>query len=1260
VSNILSRQLAGEGGINVSIIIAAYNATETVVETLCSLRAQNHTGWQAIVVDDGSSDTTTACVQGLAACDPRIRLVTQERTGVSAARNKGLAVADGDWLLFLDADDWLAPLHLERMTQVASARADVDAVHCGWTRVAPDGTRMAATYGPEAEDLFPVFARRCAFSVHACIVRRSIVEDVGGFDTSLHTCEDWDLWQRIARAGARFAALREALALYRMRPRSASNDGLRLLADGLRVITQGHSPDPRVHSPVPAYAAGLTSAQLPSVRLDFASWPAGLVLGSGDDARPLLPLLGDDHDPGLDPFRVAESLFESALLPTCRTPDAWWELWPRLQPRIDDFLLALEGQSMAPRLAHRAHAILERKVLAHTRKALPVTVGTTHGVRVELTEPIPDIKLPPAVERLQCLVELGGRPLGTLEQPGCDGIVLSYVLTDAIAATFCWPILGQFFEHTLYPSLTVEADTGGLTLRRGDCRLARGLANDAPFSRREMHDRIGWAVFLQEVWGCPERPVGWFYQGDRTAQPRARSWQRVLQRAWTRLGRCHRGPAAPETTPRGSVDGGWLAIEVSDELPAVIEVNGVGLDILLTVGGVALGVIPVPAHDNLICAAELRAKLTEGSGVELCRAAVREAILGRSLTAEPTSLRARLAAAAVAQRSGDGMAAGSPTVDSPTRDERHPLGRAIPSGARTVVLGRRVSGDIGTSASRRAMLPAAAADECVMAASLAGEPVVCIPETNAPPDYVLYLPEMISPRLSPSPAATARIAPVTTSPRVGVEAYGRAHFESLFATKRDPWHYANPYEQTKYAQTLALLPEHPIDRALELACAEGHFTLQLAPRVGSLVAADISQIALSRAAERCAARRNVCFQHLDLMNAPLPGRFDLIVCSEVLYYCTDKDSLRSTARKLADALEPGGYLLTAHANLVVDDPHHTGFDWDCPFGARVIGEMLRHTHPLQLVKELRTPLYRIQLFQHDTRASVSLMRRTPDIIEGTCANRLPPEVASHVLWQGGHAQARNGPWSILTGRLPILMYHRVAPTGSAAMTRYRLSPEAFEHQLRYLRDAGYYSASLEDWRLAMQTKTPLPGRAVLITFDDGYLDFQTYAWPLLQRYGFSATVFLVTGAIDESNSWDQAYGEKVPLLGERELLQLRDEGVTFGSHTVSHRPLTGLPPADVVREGLSSRLILERRLGLPIHAFAYPYGDTDQVVQHLIGACGYLFGLSCRHGFSSFDDSLLALPRIEVSGLDRFQDFVAKLCPERTSIVQSEQAVVRG
>lgn len=192
-------------------------------------------------------------------------------------------------------------------------------------------------------------------------------------------------------------------------------------------------------------------------------------------------------------------------------------------------------------------------------------------------------------------------------------------------------------------------------------------------------------------------------------------------------------------------------------------------------------------------------------------------------------------------------------------------------------------------------------------------------------------------------------------------------FEMTFALGSDPWKHTSPYQQTKYKQTLELLGSTPITRALEVGCAEGYFTVKLAPHVGSLVAADISQIALARAEVRCAAHRleNVCFMRLDLTSDPLPGCFELIVCSEVLYYISGRTALEAVARKLVDALKPGGYLLTAHALRVVDEPERTRFDWILPFGAKLIGETLASTCGLQLLKELWTPFYRIQLFQRD-------------------------------------------------------------------------------------------------------------------------------------------------------------------------------------------------------------------------------------------------------------------------------------------------------
>jgi hypothetical protein len=83
--------------------------------------------------------------------------------------------------------------------------------------------------------------------------------------------------------------------------------------------------------------------------------------------------------------------------------------------------------------------------------------------------------------------------------------------------------------------------------------------------------------------------------------------------------------------------------------------------------------------------------------------------------------------------------------------------------------------------------------------------------------------------------------------------------------------------------------------------------------------------------------------------------------------------------------------------------------------------------------------------------------------------------------------------------------------------------------------------------------------------------------------------------------------------------------------------------ADVVDEAVRSRALIQEALGVPVRAIAYPYGDFDSAVAHLMGGCGYVYGLSCRSGRARFGDSLLALPRIEIEGTDTLREFVAKL-----------------
>ncbi len=1210
---------------HVSIVIPARNATETIAETLESVRSQSSQDWEAIVVDDGSSDATAAVAASLATRDSRIRVVSQPHRGVSAARNTGIEHARFDWLVFLDADDWLAPSYLERMTRELAQNLGLDGVHCRWSRVAPDGTLCGGDQLSDAEgDLFDLFACTCVFAVHACIIRKSLVEAVGGFDTSLRICEDWDLWQRVARTGARFGAIQGVLALYRMRRASASVNGPRFLTDGLRVIVRGHAPDPRVPNPHPTHANGRSASHIDTVKFSLACWAGGVMLGNGEDATLLLETLREARDPTFDANEVAKSIFQAAPLPTCRLPAAWIELWPTIEPRLDAFLAALEKQTLAPKLARRARKLLERMVLENAPGPWPLAFGTTYAVRVEITAPIADIHPPASAESLQCAVDCEGEYLDTIYLPVCDGLVPAAVLADAIAGEFAWRILGRFFERTIYRDLAVERSPEGLSIRRGTLLLGECIP-DSKDERQfwsEAHERVGWVVFLQEIWGRPYWPDARFYEP----------------------------PAEKEEAPRRSAEDGWLVAEVSEYLSSV-EISRPELAAVLTVGGAALGVVTVPVKENAVHAEELRAALNIAAGFELCRAAVREALLGQPF-ANGASLRSRLAAAAASPHTENVTASADlirtennfSTIPALAPVAERAFRLALESGEPSLVLGRRAPETMGTSASRRAMLPAAAARELLDAASFTGEPAIRIPREGNGPNRVIYAPDLLcgpARNTQASPPSTGRF---TTTQSTQDVRYLRDFFEGFFAARADPWKYTSPYEQTKYEQTLELLPNRRIRRALELACAEGHFTRQLAPRAGSLLAADISQVALDRAVERCADLKNVSFRQLDIMKDALPGRFDLIVCSEVFYFFGSVPAAQEVARKLAAALEPGGYLLAAHANLVVDEPDRPGFDWDCPFGAKVIGETLAATPSLRLVKELRTPLYRIVLFQRERRAWFSFRKKNPQVIElAEQPAPLPPEVAAHVLWHGGVPLREKAAPAAGTDRLPILMYHRVAPTGAAAMSAYRVTPENFEEQLRYLRNAGYYSIGLEDWQSASANRRPLPGKAVLITFDDGYRDFLTHAWPLLKRYGFSATVFLVVDEIGKSNSWDRAFGEEVPLLGWQEIRQLRSEGVEFGSHSATHRPLTGLSVTDVVREGARSRAILERELKAPIRAFAYPYGDVDPVVRHLIGACGYVFGLSCEAGLSGFQDPLLMLPRIEVTGSGGMQDFIDQL-----------------
>ena len=216
----------------VSFIIPAFNSEHSIARTLESLKRQTFHNWEAIVVDDGSLDGTAKLVETFRSTDARIRLVSQTNPGGSAARNAGIAQAQGRWLLLHDSDDWISRRDLSGMFAALKCDQDAAVACCGFARTNPTGDEVLLKCVPDFRgNPFASFARQAMGTIHSFMVLRSLVREVGGFDPELRACEDWDLYQRVFRTGARLVQTPEILAFYVNRSGSLSRDGGRMIAD---------------------------------------------------------------------------------------------------------------------------------------------------------------------------------------------------------------------------------------------------------------------------------------------------------------------------------------------------------------------------------------------------------------------------------------------------------------------------------------------------------------------------------------------------------------------------------------------------------------------------------------------------------------------------------------------------------------------------------------------------------------------------------------------------------------------------------------------------------------------------------------------------------------------------------------------------------------------------------------------------------------------------------------------------------------------
>ena len=476
--------------------------------------------------------------------------------------------------------------------------------------------------------------------------------------------------------------------------------------------------------------------------------------------------------------------------------------------------------------------------------------------------------------------------------------------------------------------------------------------------------------------------------------------------------------------------------------------------------------------------------------------------------------------------------------------------------------------------------------------------------------------------------------PDETRVEVGNAGFWDGHF-----AREDPWSYSDTYEVTKRAHTLELLPDVPIARALELGCAEGHFTVTLKDRVARLLAMDISGVALNRARQKCTDDPRVSFVAGNFFQQFPDGVFDLIFCSEILYYAADRFELEKFIRELERHLAPGGYLLLAHAYLVTDDRTRTGFDFNEIGGAFIAGRFARRK-TLTFLRELRTELYAVQLFQKTKKSGASTPR---ELLVRRAALGPSDHAAPYVKWGGCAVTAAEAQHLWASPRIPILMYHRIAADGPPDLAPWRLHPAQFERQLAYLQRHGYRGIGLQEAHDLVNTGKNPAGRLVVLTFDDAYLDFHTTALPLLERYGFSATVFVPVEHVGGHAEWDRDYGPPAPLMSWEQMIAAQSHGIVFGSHTLSHKRLTGLAADQLRAEITQSRALLAERLERPVPLFCYPYGDETAAVRAETAAAGYSLAVTTAPGWAAAGADPFGLPRQEILGDTNIDNFIALL-----------------
>ncbi|MCT8975711.1 polysaccharide deacetylase family protein [Clostridium sp. CX1] len=211
--------------------------------------------------------------------------------------------------------------------------------------------------------------------------------------------------------------------------------------------------------------------------------------------------------------------------------------------------------------------------------------------------------------------------------------------------------------------------------------------------------------------------------------------------------------------------------------------------------------------------------------------------------------------------------------------------------------------------------------------------------------------------------------------------------------------------------------------------------------------------------------------------------------------------------------------------------------------------------------------------------------------------------------------------------LPVLMYHSIAYEEGNEL---RIPKENFREQMKYLKDNNYTTLTLDELYSFFISNKPIQEKSVVITFDDGYKDNYENAYPILKEFGFNATIFVITGAIDNEKDY----------LTLNQLKEMEQNGIDIESHTVAHEQLDKISYEKQLDTITRSKKYLEEALGKEIRYIAYPFGKYNTDTVKASKYAGYNMSFTTQGGWSNKTQDIFTLNRVYISanyGLSEFK-----------------------